>query len=89
VLLDVRSPKERAEVRLPYEDKTIHIPLGALREKTGELPRDKWIIPFCKLSLRGYEAERILSGAGLPHVSFLDGGILGWPYEPVIPEPKD
>ncbi len=88
VLLDVRSPKERAEVRLPYEDRTFHIPLGALREKTGELPRDKWIIPFCKLSLRGYEAERILSGAGLPHVSFLDGGILGWPYELVIPESK-
>ena len=86
VLLDVRSPKERAEVRLPYEDRTLHIPLGALRERTGELPRDKWIIPFCKLSLRGYEAERILSGAGLPHVSFLDGGILGWPYELVIPD---
>jgi len=86
VLLDVRSPKERAEVRLPYEDRTIHIPLGALREKTGELPKEKWIIPFCKLSLRGYEAERILSGAGLPNVSFLDGGILGWPYDLVIPE---
>ncbi len=86
VLLDVRSPKERAEVRLPYEDRTLHIPLGALREKVGELPRDKWIVPFCKLSLRGYEAERILTSAGLPHVSFLDGGILGWPYELVIPD---
>jgi NADPH-dependent 2,4-dienoyl-CoA reductase/sulfur reductase-like enzyme/rhodanese-related sulfurtransferase len=86
VLLDVRSPKERTEVLLPYEDRTLHIPLGALRERTGELPMDKWIIPFCKLSLRGYEAERILSGAGLPQVSFLDGGILGWPYELIIPE---
>jgi rhodanese-related sulfurtransferase len=86
VLLDVRSPKERAEVRLPYEDRTLHIPLGALRERAGELPKDKRIIPFCKLSLRGYEAERILSGAGLSHVSFLDGGILGWPYELVVPE---
>ncbi len=86
VLLDVRSPKEREEVRLPYEDRTVHIPLGALRERTGELPRDKRIIPFCKLSLRGYEAERILTGAGLPNVSFLDGGVLGWPYELVIPD---
>jgi rhodanese-related sulfurtransferase len=89
VLLDVRSPKEREEVRLPYEDRTIHIPLGALREKVGELPRDKRIVPFCKLSLRGYEAERILSGAGLSDVRFLDGGVLGWPYELVIPESKD
>ena len=87
VLLDVRNPKEREEVRLPYPDRTLHIPLGALREKTGELPRDKWIIPFCKLSLRGYEAERILSNAGFQHVAFLDGGILGWPYELVVPEP--
>ena len=86
VLLDVRSPKERTEVLLPYEDRTIHIPLGALRERTAELPKDKWIIPFCKLSLRGYEAERILSGAGFPHVAFLDGGVLGWPYELVVPE---
>ncbi len=87
VLLDVRSPKEREQVRLPFEDRTLHIPLGALREKTGELPKDKWIIPFCKLSLRGYEAERILSGAGLMNVSFLDGGILGWPYDLVVPKP--
>jgi NADPH-dependent 2,4-dienoyl-CoA reductase/sulfur reductase-like enzyme/rhodanese-related sulfurtransferase len=86
VLLDVRSPKEREEVRLPYQERTIHVPLGALREKIGEMPKDKWIIPFCKLSLRGYEAERILSAAGLPHVSFLDGGVLGWPYELVVPE---
>jgi NADPH-dependent 2,4-dienoyl-CoA reductase/sulfur reductase-like enzyme/rhodanese-related sulfurtransferase len=87
MLLDVRSPKEREEVRLPYEDRTIHIPLGLLRERIGELPKDKWLIPFCKLSLRGYEAERILAGAGLSHVSFLDGGVLGWPYELVIPKP--
>jgi len=60
--------------------------MSALREKTGELPKDKWIVPFCKLSLRGYEAERMLSSAGLPHVAFLDGGILGWPYELVVPE---
>jgi rhodanese-related sulfurtransferase len=86
VLLDVRSPKEREQVRLPYEDRTLHIPLGALREKVGELPKDKKIVPFCKLSLRGYEAERILSSAGLSNVAFLDGGILGWPYELVVPE---
>ena len=86
VLLDVRSPKEREEIRLPYEDRTIHIPLGALRERVEELPKDKKIIPFCKLSLRGYEAERILSSAGLANVAFLDGGILGWPYELVVPE---
>ena len=81
VLLDVRSPKECEETTLPYEEKTIFIPLGALREKLDSLPRDKKIIPFCKLSLRGYEAERILSADGFKDVAFLEGGILGWPYE--------
>ncbi|MEW6443780.1 MAG: FAD-dependent oxidoreductase [bacterium] len=81
VLLDVRTPAERQEVRLPYEERTVHIPLGALREKLGQLPRDRLIVPFCKVSLRGYEAERILSGAGFPRVAFLDGGIAGWPFE--------
>jgi rhodanese-related sulfurtransferase len=81
VLLDVRTPGEWDEMRLPYEDRTIHIPLGALREKHDQLPRDKQIVAFCKLSLRGYEAERILAALGFDNVVFLDGGIVGWPYE--------
>ncbi|OIP88299.1 MAG: hypothetical protein AUK24_08290 [Syntrophaceae bacterium CG2_30_49_12] len=81
VLLDVRLPKECEEMTLPYEEKTVFIPLGALREKLESLPRDKKIIPFCKLSLRGYEAERILSANGFKDVAFLEGGVLGWPYE--------
>lgn len=80
LLLDVRGPAEIQEVRLPYKDRTRFIPLGALRERMSELPRDKHIVTFCKVSLRGYEAERILSGAGFPRVSFLDGGIAGWPF---------
>ena len=81
VLLDVRSPQEYEEMRLPYEERTIHIPLGALREKLAGLPRDKRIIPLCKISLRGYEAERILSASGFKNVAFLEGGILGWPFD--------
>ena len=34
-----------------------------LREKLDELPRDKEIIAFCKISLRGYEAQKILDAA--------------------------
>lgn len=81
LLLDVRGPGEVQEVRLPYKDRIRNIPLGALRERLSELPRDKHIVTLCKVSLRGYEAERILSGAGFPRVSFLDGGIAGWPFE--------
>lgn len=77
VFLDVRSPAEFAEVRLP---KSVNIPLGALRKRMGELPRDKEIIAFCKVSLRGYEAATILRGAGFENVKVLDGGLAMWPY---------
>jgi len=78
LLLDVRSPAEHAEVRLP--DSTL-IPLGSLRERLHSLPRDIEIVPLCKISLRGYEAQRILLAAGFTRVRYLEGGIVGWPFE--------
>jgi len=78
VFLDVRSPKEYAEVRLP---RSVHIPLGALRGRLAELPRDKEIVAFCQVSLRGYEAALVLKAAGFKDVKVLDGGIAMWPYE--------
>ena len=80
VLLDVRGPDEFKQERLPG---AISIPLGALRSRLGELPRDKEIVAYCKVSLRGYEAARILQGAGFPHVRILDGGVAAWPFEKV------
>jgi NADPH-dependent 2,4-dienoyl-CoA reductase/sulfur reductase-like enzyme/rhodanese-related sulfurtransferase len=79
LLLDVRTPKEVAEVNLPFE--SLNIPLGALRKRMGELPRDREILAYCKVSMRGYEAQRMLNGAGFHQVSFIEGGIVGWPYE--------
>jgi NADPH-dependent 2,4-dienoyl-CoA reductase/sulfur reductase-like enzyme/rhodanese-related sulfurtransferase len=78
VFLDVRSPKEYEEVRIPG---ATLVPLGALRSRLNELPRDKEIIPFCKLSLRGYEAALILKAAGFDNVRYMEGGVLGWPYQ--------
>ncbi len=80
VFLDVRSPAEFEEVRLPG---SINIPLGALRGRLHELDKDKPIIAFCKISLRGYEAGLILKHAGFKDVRVLDGGIAMWPYEKV------
>jgi rhodanese-related sulfurtransferase len=57
------------------------IPLGMLRQRMNELPKDKEIITFCKFSLRGYEAQTILDGEGYKDVKFMDGGIEAWPYE--------
>lgn len=81
LFLDVRSPKEYADVHLP---KSTLIPLGALRKRIAEIPKDKEIVAYCAISLRGYEASLILRAAGFHDVKVLDGGVAMWPYETVI-----
>jgi NADPH-dependent 2,4-dienoyl-CoA reductase/sulfur reductase-like enzyme/rhodanese-related sulfurtransferase/two-component sensor histidine kinase len=78
--LDVRSPGEHERVRLPG---ATLMPLGALRGRLEELPRDKEIVTFCQVSLRGYEAALILKAAGFSNVRVMDGGIAMWPYEKI------
>lgn len=78
VLLDVRTPDEYAAARIPG---SVLIPLGALRQRAKELPRNRRIVIYCKTSLRAYEAARILAGLDFTNVEILDGGLLAWPFE--------
>jgi len=78
LLLDVRSPEEYDEVNI---EGSVLIPLGQLRRRLKEIPFDKEIIAFCKISLRGYEAALILQSAGFRNVKVMDGGILMWPFQ--------
>ncbi|MBI4580791.1 MAG: FAD-dependent oxidoreductase [Planctomycetes bacterium] len=80
VLLDVRRPAEHERGHLPG---STSIPLGSLRGRMDELPRDKPIVTFCTISLRGYEAALLLRAAGFKDVRVMDGGIEMWPYEKV------
>ncbi len=79
-LLDGRGPDEYEQLRLGIGEKLI--PLGALRERLGELPEDKTheIICFCKISLRGYETALILEDHGYTNVRVMEGGIMAWPF---------
>ena len=79
VLLDVRTPAERDQMQL-RDPHVVWIPLGQLRKRLGELPRDREIVCFCKVSQRGYESQRVLDGEGFANVKFLDGGLVAWPY---------
>lgn len=83
LFLDVRSPGEYKEVRIKHLNVKL-VPLGMLRGELDNLPRDKEIIAFCKISLRGYEAQRILDANGFKDVKFMDGGVIAWPFEKVI-----
>jgi NADPH-dependent 2,4-dienoyl-CoA reductase/sulfur reductase-like enzyme/rhodanese-related sulfurtransferase len=79
-ILDVRGPDEYEAVRLGVGEALI--PLGALRKRLHEIPEDKEreIICFCKISLRGYEAALVLEANGWKNVKVMEGGIMAWPY---------
>ncbi len=79
-ILDTRGPDEYEQVRLGIGEHLI--PLGALRGRLGELPSDKSapVVCYCKISLRGYEAARILMGHGWTNVKVMEGGIAAWPF---------
>ena len=71
LLLDVRTP---SEYELGTIQGAINIPLEKLRERLNELPKDKDIVVFCAVGLRGYLAIRILQGYGFKNVCNLSGG---------------
>jgi rhodanese-related sulfurtransferase len=56
-LLDVREPVELAVENVPG---AFNIPLGQLRARLGELPRDREIHVICRSAQRAYYATRIL-----------------------------
>ncbi|MGC9324771.1 MAG: FAD-dependent oxidoreductase [Desulfomonilia bacterium] len=78
--LDVRGPDEFEEMRLGIGETLV--PLGALRNRLNEMPQDKdrEIICYCKISLRGYEAALVLEANGWKNVKVMEGGIMAWPY---------
>jgi NADPH-dependent 2,4-dienoyl-CoA reductase/sulfur reductase-like enzyme/rhodanese-related sulfurtransferase len=77
-LLDVRSPQEFENVRIPG---AILVPLGALRSRVEDVPKDKKVVTYCGVSLRAYEASLILQHEGYENVWVLDGGLAAWPFE--------
>jgi len=71
-LLDVREPVELALEQVPG---AVNIPLGQLRLRLGELPRDRDILIICRSGQRAYLATRILLQHGFTARN-LSGGML-------------
>ncbi len=78
VLLDVREPGELAVARL---DPCLHIPLGELPARHGEIPRDVPLYVMCHGGVRSAAAAKFLSGQGFADVSNVRGGIAAWSAE--------
>ncbi len=71
LVLDVREEAELEAYSLPG---SVHIPLGGLRRRAGELDRSKHIIIMCAIGVRAYNAARILMQHGFEKVSVYPGG---------------
>ncbi len=70
ILLDIR---DAMETDMSEIEGSINIPLNELRDRLGELPKDKEIYVTCQVGLRGYIATRILTQNGYKAKN-LDGG---------------
>jgi NADPH-dependent 2,4-dienoyl-CoA reductase/sulfur reductase-like enzyme/rhodanese-related sulfurtransferase len=79
-LLDVRTPDEFEAMRIGIGETLI--PIGDLRHRLDDLPpdKDREIVCWCKISLRGYEAAVLLEAKGWKNVKVLEGGVVAWPY---------
>lgn len=71
-LLDVRQPEELAVESVPG---AVNIPLGELRARLDELPRDREIHVICRSGQRAYYATRILLQNGFA-ARDLSGGMM-------------
>jgi NADPH-dependent 2,4-dienoyl-CoA reductase/sulfur reductase-like enzyme/rhodanese-related sulfurtransferase len=70
LLLDVRT---KAEFESGHIEGAAHIPVDELRDRLAELDRDKEILAYCAVGVRGYIASRILQQNGFK-VRNLTGG---------------
>lgn len=68
--LDVREDFELATGTI---EGSVQIPLNQLRDRLGELPKDKTIYVYCQVGQRGYNATRVLEQAAFSAKN-LDGG---------------
>jgi len=72
ILVDVRT---ESEFRKGHIEGAVNIPVDDLRERLNELDKTKTIVVYCRVGLRGYIADRILSQRGF-NVLNITGGYM-------------
>jgi rhodanese-related sulfurtransferase len=73
-LLDVREDDEWAAGHAPD---AVHVRLGDLGTRAGELPRDREVYVICRSGARSAYAAQALAGAGWTTINVSDG-MTGW-----------
>ena len=77
-VLDVRQPEEWEEIHVPG---STLIPLGELKDRVAEVPRDREVVVICRSGNRSRRGRDILLGAGFDRVTSMAGGIKAWTAE--------
>jgi glyoxylase-like metal-dependent hydrolase (beta-lactamase superfamily II)/rhodanese-related sulfurtransferase len=75
LVVDVRAPGERAAKKI---DGSLSIPCQELRDRLGEIPRDRPILVHCAGGYRSSLAASLLQRAGFTQVSEIAGGLAAW-----------
>jgi rhodanese-related sulfurtransferase len=85
-LLDVREDWEIALAPVPSE--VVHIPMGQISKRIGELDAGKEWVVICRSGGRSAQVAHYLEEQGFASVFNLAGGILAWSrdIDPTIPQ---
>jgi adenylyltransferase/sulfurtransferase len=73
-LLDVREPWELDVASVPG---VLHIPMGDVAERIGEIDRSRQVVVLCRSGRRSLEVAKYLQQNGFDAVN-LAGGVLAW-----------
>ncbi len=74
LLLDVR---EDAEWESGHAPEAVHVPMGLVTERLGEIPADRLVVCICRAGGRSGAVAAALAGAGYD-VRNVGGGMLAW-----------
>ena len=77
-LLDVREPAELVAASVAG---AVHIPMGDVPARLGELPEDHEIVVLCHVGGRSLRVANFLAAQGFQPVTNLTGGITAWAEE--------
>lgn len=76
-LVDVRTPEEYEYGHLKG---AYNIPLGEIRERLDEIPKDRTVYLYCGSSQRSYNALMALQGRGFDNLYNISGSFFGISY---------
>lgn len=76
-IIDVRTPEE---FEMGHLTGAVNIPLGEIRQRISEIPRNRPVYMHCRTGQRSYNAIMALKGCGYHNLFNISGSFLGISY---------